>query len=114
MQKITRHSAAATVAARWRAQYGDKPAGYRLAKGADPQEILRKLEALGAEPNPDDVDAVIGGPGWTNGDRYCNECNSSDVDVVQLGDEPDWESSTAKICGACLLKALMLIDGDSP
>lgn len=40
----------------------------------------------------------------------CDECCEKADNVVQIGEEPDYESSTAKICEPCLRKALALIE----
>lgn len=103
MKLFTRFTMASEAAARWAEQYG----GRRKSTAA----IHRKLQALGPNPHPDDVDKAIGFSGWTT-PPYCNECGASGVPTVQLGDEPDYDSSTACICGACLLKALQLVDSD--
>ncbi len=66
------------------------------------------LEALGPAPHPDDVRKV-----WPQGIGFirCDECNAEDVDaVIELGAPPAGDSPTARICAACLLKALQLIE----
>lgn len=68
------------------------------------QQVLESLKQLGDSPNPDDVDAVYGCKRTT---IQCNECKSENSLVVaRLGDEPDYESSTAWICLDCLRKAV--------
>jgi len=42
----------------------------------------------------------------------CDECNKGSWRCVQLGQDPDWESSTAIICEECLGKAFDLAWGD--
>lgn len=46
-------------------------------------------------------------PNWVN--TECNECGRENVDVVRLGEEPDYESNTASICLDCLNKAFQLM-----
>ena len=58
---------------------------------------------------PDAVNDIIGNQSWTQ--CSCSECNR-DVDaVVQLGQEPDYESSTAWICRDCIKLAAAAFDG---
>ena len=97
MELKTRHTLAAGAAERWIAQYhGDR------------EGIAAAIRALGESPDPDAVDAIIGNDSWTRVPE-CNECKKNVAAVVQVGDEPDYESSTAWICEGCLKKALALI-----
>lgn len=94
----------ATVAARWKAEYliGGTPSEDRLA-------ILKRLEALPSTALPEDVAAVIGNSSWT--ELRCHECGLRVERVVQVGEEPDYESSTASLCVPCLGLARALADG---
>ena len=103
MRKITKNSRANEVLAGWKRQYGE---GTYWQEDEEKQDILDKLENLGVNPFPDDVDSVIGNDSWTR--TKCDECNASNVDVIQIGQDPDYESSTAEICKDCLAKALDL------
>jgi hypothetical protein len=90
------------VAERWREQYGN----YR-----DPskQRITAELAAIDDEvATAEEVKAIIGNDSWA-GQKRCNECGERSWEVVQLGEEPDFESATACICEGCLRKALKLI-----
>ena len=71
------------------------------------ETIGKKLLALGENPSPDAVDAVIGNSSWTMTPR-CDECGSEEVPVVQVGEEPDYESNTAILCESCLTQAVSL------
>ena len=90
----TERSMIQRVAARWRGQYGSdarsNPSQYAkcdLLDALDP-ETATKAE----------VDAIIGNGSWTSPED-CSECRSRDGrPVVELGQEPDYESSTAWIC----------------
>lgn len=44
-----------------------------------------------------------------SGTDCCDECNALKVDAVRLGEHPDYGSSTARVCRACLEKALNLL-----
>lgn len=73
------------------------------------RDIGEALLALGAQPAIEDVNRVIGNNSWTQ--LICDECKNDVAAVVQLGAEPDYESATACVCGACLLKARRLLRG---
>jgi hypothetical protein len=104
MLVVSRKTKAAAAVARWEYQY--RGSG-RLFDGRKPADILKRLKALGDNPDPDAVDAAIGGEGWTCRPQ-CDECGEANDVVIQLGQEPDYESATASICPACLKKALEL------
>jgi hypothetical protein len=67
-------------------------------------EEIKKLNELGENPNPDNVDEIIGNKSFTS--TRCDECFENGVDVVEVGEDPDYESCTAHICMSCLAKAL--------
>ena len=97
MELITRQTLAAEAAERWIAQYQ----GDREGKAA-------AIRSLGEAPDPDAVDAIIGNGSWTSVPE-CNECKTDVEAVIRIGDEPDYESSTAWVCEDCLKKALWKI-----
>ena len=103
MEKVTRKTKASGVAQQWLINY-------RLQNGwevGDKQgEIYKKLIALGANPEPDDVELVTGHSSWT--DCRCNECGECVDEIIIIGEEDsdDYESVTASICKECLIKAL--------
>ena len=49
---------------------------------------------------------ILGHSSWTS--LKCDECNREVQAVVQLGQEPDYESATACICVDCLNEAVKL------
>lgn len=102
MRKITRQTQANNVADRWHAQY---PSG----NGYKENQIglWKKLCDLGPSPNPDEVDRLIENDAWTDVGK-CNECNKECDMLIEIGEEPDYESSTARVCLPCLKKALRL------
>lgn len=90
------------VAAAWRAQYGDRPKIPHLA------DVLPRLEALDRETaSAAEVDAIIGNPSWTG--LRCDVCHEDCAAIVQLGDEPDYDSTTLDICGECLAAASAIL-----
>lgn len=101
--KITRYTLAASAAKRWQAQYRDD---YRFSDNRTAGDIRARLVALGPSPDPADV-VAIAGPSWA-ADPWCNGCDRAVPVVVQVGQEPDYESSTANLCVDCLRAALDL------
>lgn len=93
----------------WKKSYYDskkKKWGDLISGSAE--EVFERLCDLGPSPNPDDVNAVIKNTSWT--DCTCSECRKAVETVVQLGEEPDYESSTAWICIDCLRSAVALVE----
>jgi len=100
MRIITRQTVADTAAERWASQYRhDK--SMRVT-------TLRRINALGKHPNPDDVDRVIGNDSWTR-TPCCDECGAENVPVLLVGQEPDYESATACLCGDCVRQAFSIM-----
>jgi hypothetical protein len=99
MRLITRKSKASDAAIAWAKQYPPEHDHFR-----DKQDKAKRLIELGSNPNPDDVDSIIGNGSWTR--TKCHQCNAENIDVVELGQEPDYESHTANICKPCIEKAL--------
>lgn len=111
MKIITRKLLAKRAANRWYMQYCNRGVwdSRMLERSKETKEdIYNKLLSLGDDPNPDDIDKVIGNHSWTW--VYCNECDERVEGVVQLGEEPDYESNTANVCFGCLNKASMLVN----
>jgi hypothetical protein len=71
-------------------------------------EVALKVQALGPNPNPDDIDRLVGHGAWTQV-YECSECVQQKPEVVQLGEEPNYESATAWICLDCLKEAILMI-----
>lgn len=108
--KITRKTLAREAADRWVAVYGEDGGGF----GSDKVEVLRQLRALGANPRPDDVDAVIGNRSWTEVPE-CDGCGAvRQRSVVRVGEPPDYDSSTCYLCKQCVAEvAAMYATGAS-
>lgn len=91
------------VAARWRSSYRDdrlNDSGLSIGKA------LAELDPETA--TAEQVNSIIGNRSWTIPDP-CSECgNQAAKTVIQLGQEPDYESCTAWICLPCLKKAAKL------
>ena len=66
------------------------------------KRVQTKLDALDLDTaTAAEVDAII--PGWI--DLRCHECGLSATAVVEVGEEPDYESSTAHLCFSCAEEA---------
>lgn len=109
MRLITIASNAAEAAQRWKQQYFVERTGEWKSCFTDPELVHRKLIALGDSPPPEAVDAIIGNSSWTRLDTQCGECGQRTDPIIQIGQEPDYESHTAYVCRDCLKAALDLL-----
>ena len=98
---ITREWVADDCRRRFREQYGPN---FGVKPFGDTAEIYQSIVRLGDNPAIADVEAIL--PGWTK--VTCDECNKPVDAVVQVGEMPDYESSTALICKNCLAAAFAL------
>jgi hypothetical protein len=94
-------SRAATVVKNW-----DEGLNADVKTERSRRERDNDLSARGPDPDLDRVDAVIQETAWTR--YYCDECGCDAEMVIELGEEPYYESATARICHTCLLAALAL------
>lgn len=109
MKVITTRSKILIVAERWKAQYFTRHGEEwgRMAAG-HPEEIYNKLIKLDLEKcSSEEVEAIIGNFSWTR--IFCDDCKEYVHKVVQLGEEPDYDSSTVNACVDCLKKALKAV-----
>ncbi len=88
----------------WRSQYSKASP----TRDADKYEIWNQLRALDLENcPPSEIDAIIGNDYWTT--FRCCDCETrKQEDYLQIGQEPDYESSTATICGDCFNRIVAL------
>jgi hypothetical protein len=100
--KINRQLLANSAPSLWERQYADH------ADDSDERLITDKLKALGDTPNPDDIDNIIGNTSWTSVPK-CDCCGELADTVVRVGEEPDYESSTAHLCQRCVEAALEIL-----
>lgn len=105
MKVISRTGKAMNVARDWYNTYHGGRLGWRY--GPDKEAIYEKLVALGDDPDPDAVDIAIGNKSWTH--CICNECGNSVEYVIQVGQEPDYDSATASICYSCIAKIWRMV-----
>lgn len=107
MKLITRQSLANEAAERWKGNYYCPDRGW-LGYGIDSYAVYSHLLALGENPDPDRVDAVIGNGSWTE-KPSCDECGQQVAAVAEVGQPPDYESATARLCYSCASRAHELI-----
>jgi hypothetical protein len=106
MELLDERSQVKAAIQRWIAKYGmDK------TYGADKRgrKVGAELAELDAETaTAEQVGEIIGNRSWAC-PRSCDECGQETWQLVQLGEEPDYESRTASICSDCLRAALRLL-----
>lgn len=99
MTVITRKSLARGAAASWWHQYYERGLWLSTELGSS-KEIYEDLVALGSNPDPDIVDAIIGNRCWT----YL-ECDNCDREVDKAFIFSRYNDSL-KVCRECLESAL--------
>jgi hypothetical protein len=109
---ITRRTRAGTAVDHWRRQYIGEP-GSRWQPSQQHADIYARLLALGPDPEPEAVDRAIGNESWTD-PGSCDGCKEKAPALVRVGEEPDYESSTAALCRACLREAMSLLPEGDP
>ncbi len=92
---ITSRDLLPEVCKRWRKQYPGEKIKYDQLAALDPKTATSKQ-----------VDDIIGTQGWAS--TGCDGCGEYVDEAVQVGQEPDCESSTANLCKSCCEKALKL------
>jgi cyclase len=78
--------------------------GGKIPTGIKTLDWAKQVEALGPTPSPADVEAIL--PGWTR--MECTECNQDSEQLIQVGQEPDYDSATAFLCWRCAINAVAL------
>ena len=103
MRVVTIRSQVRGVSDRWNQQYS--------SLGSDAQaEIGRQLREIDTETaTAAEIAAIIGNNSWVGPSR-CHECKRFFHAVVEVGEEPDYESNTANLCVECLRRALAALE----
>lgn len=102
MIKILKKDKINNIADRWKRAYF---LNGKWEYGEDKVDIYNKL--LNINPLTESViNEIIGNKSWTN--NVCNECGEDVNVLIQIGQDPDYESATACICLNCLNKAVKL------
>lgn len=107
MLLTTRQHLANNVAERFYNQYGPYfNSTSAFLGGFDSRAKYNELLDLGKTPSIEAVERSM--KGWTL--LQCDECKKSVEAVVQVGQPPDYESSTASICIDCAKAALKMLE----
>ena len=118
MKVITRQLIANGLAAHFKQWEAGATEYVEMQAKRGKRSLAEQLAELGPTPDPDICDAVIGkymwgdlrkGATWT-AVPACDECGKEVPCVVQVGEEPDYESATATLCIPCLQSAVKLAD----
>ena len=105
MKLITERDKIKETSSRWEAVY--KNAGY----GKDKIDIMNSLNALDTEiATSKQIADIIGNDTWTT--MSCSECGKQSIPVIEVGDEPDYESNTVWLCFGCIDKLYELRKGE--
>ena len=112
MKLITIKSQIKEVVKRFRRQYKDFNDNFVLKCSVGDKTVKQIYEELLKldvnKATAFDIEKIMGNTSWTE-PQTCDECNKKFDIVIQLEEEPDYESSTIIICKSCLEKALKLI-----
>lgn len=112
MKLISRQEKANRVAERWKEQYYQRKIDeWTETRIGDTERTYKAIVALGNNPIPDEIDKIIGNGSWTR--LTCDECGEDKEAVIQMGQEPDYESHTACVCWNCLDKIKQLTRASS-
>jgi hypothetical protein len=105
MEIITQREIIKAVADSWKSQY--LPHGRGNKHSVD---IWNRLNALDLNTaSAADVVAIIGNDSWTR--LRCHSCGGEVERLIEIGEPPDCESRTARVCLPCITKAYELLVG---
>lgn len=108
MKLVTIRDLIRQVPERWKAQYCYAEGKWGKTMGGDTSLVYKGLAALDRETaTPEQVAAIIGNGSWSQ--LLCNECGQNVDAIVELGQPPDHDSSTANVCVSCMYKAIALL-----
>ena len=99
----TRETTAQGVAKRWEEQYrsyirkGTKPGDFC------PKQTLRELKAMGANPDPDEIDSLLGNPSWTTVSCHsCSDPSATGVHFLQDYMADIHDEDMTSLCKSCV------------
>lgn len=105
MIKITKLDVVRRVAAQFKRQYFRNGEWSEAHFGPARDHAVTHQMIVDAGDNVAAIDIAIGSVSWTR--LKCDECDRDVLSVVQLGQEPDYESATANVCFDCIRRALL-------
>jgi hypothetical protein len=105
MKLITERDKIREVPQRWQGMYEDGK------YGKDKLDKMIQLNALDAEiATSKQIADIIGNDTWTT--MSCSECGKQSIPVIEIGEEPDYESNTVWLCFECIQKLYKLMKGE--
>lgn len=102
---LTTHKLAAQASARWLRQYKIH-GGYnwKSPAGKSGEEVYNQLLALGPNPDPLQVNEIIGNDSWTR--LTCCQCDNSVDAVIVFNDGDD---NTCNVCIDCIKESYIYL-----
>lgn len=102
---ITRQTQAEEATERWKDQYKKWATNYddNIWYDKEKEDIYNKLVSLGPNPNPDDIDNIIGNNNWTF--VRCDFCREYKKLSVELNMEDNYNNITlapVSLCSECI------------
>ena len=94
---VSRQQNANTAYERWINQFNLENKKSKWYKQA------QELKALGKNPNPDDVDRIIGNSSWTH--VNCDICEQKKSHGIRMGPYYSYEQNPILVCNDCLVRA---------
>lgn len=109
---ITKRDRIKSVAIKWESQYRGMLGNKRFRKDDTYASVLNRLEQLNLDTcTEEEVIDIIGNNSWTR--LLCDNCYAEVDRIVQVGDRPAYESSTANLCQKCAANAVELFLEDN-
>ena len=106
MELLDERNQVKTAIQNWLARYGMDSTYIADTRG---RKVGAELSALDpGTATADQIAEIIGNHSWAH-PAACDECGKETWQIVRVGEEPDYESSTAEVCGDCLRAALRLL-----
>lgn len=95
MRIITRQELANRAANTWKGQYLEKD-GWRTNLKGPTELVYNSIIQLGDNPNPDEVDKIIGNGSWTR--VKCDECQQDQNAAIITGTD----EASIYLCKSCI------------
>jgi hypothetical protein len=109
MKIITERDLIRDVVKRWELQYPEEKVQQFKYPHLNFNDICNSLKKLNLETcSAQDIENIIGNESWTR--ILCDGCGQNVTWVIQLGQDPDYESNTVHLCKECFKKAIGLIN----
>lgn len=100
MKKITKLDVVRRVASRFKRQYFRNGIWSEAHFGLVRDSQVTYQSIVDAGDDADAIDVAIGNGTWTS--LKCDECGKDVKELMQIGQELDYESATANVCFDCL------------